>query len=58
MMKGNKMSRIAELENLIANAYTQRAKANRLNCRLLARNINHDLRNWTEELATLKKVAA
>ncbi len=58
MMKGNKMSRIAELENLIAVAYTQRTKAYRLNCRLLARSINHDLREWTEELATLKKVAA
>jgi hypothetical protein len=52
------MSRIAELENLIAVAFTQRKAAYRLKATQLVRSLNHDLRNWTEELAILKKAGA
>jgi hypothetical protein len=56
--RDNKMSRIAELENLIAVAFTQRKAAYRLKATQLVRSLNHDLRNWTEELAILKKAGA
>jgi hypothetical protein len=48
------MSRIAELENLIAVARIQRTKANRLNVRAMVQSINHDLQNWSQEPVTLK----
>jgi hypothetical protein len=48
------MSSITELENLIAVALEQRKIAHKRGYRLMARSINHDLRNWTEELAIAK----
>lgn len=48
------MSRIAELENLIAVARKQRTQANRLSVRAMVKSLNHDLQAWSQELASLK----
>lgn len=47
-------ARIEELNSLITRALDQRKNAYRLNAALMVRSINHDLRNWKHELASLK----
>lgn len=49
-----KTEQIAELEALMANAIKMRKQARKLNLRSLITNLNHDIRNWNHELATLK----